>query len=180
MKVIGFCGLPGSGKTTALLAVSNLGIIITMGDVVRDEAKKRNSDEYGENLGEIARDMRKQHGPGIIAHKCVGIIKSLKEEVIFVDGVRSVEEVKVFRKYWKFPLVSIEMDENLRITRLKERARVDDSKEIDEIKKRDKRESEFGLNTVIEIADYRITNNSSKNALEKETLKLVKKIIRDY
>jgi dephospho-CoA kinase len=28
MKVIGFCGLPGSGKSTALIAIEDLGIII--------------------------------------------------------------------------------------------------------------------------------------------------------
>ena len=41
MKVIGFCGLPGSGKSTALESVKSLGVVVNMGDVVRNEAMKK-------------------------------------------------------------------------------------------------------------------------------------------
>ncbi|MFO8020614.1 MAG: dephospho-CoA kinase, partial [Promethearchaeia archaeon] len=34
MKVIGFTGLPGSGKSTAIDAVGHLGTVVTMGDVI--------------------------------------------------------------------------------------------------------------------------------------------------
>jgi len=57
MKVIGFCGLPGSGKSTALIAVEDLGIIITMGDVIRKEAINKNIEPNNENLGKIAKEL---------------------------------------------------------------------------------------------------------------------------
>ena len=133
MKVIGILGLPGSGKTTALNAVKSLGKVITMGDVVREEARNRNIEPSGDNLGNIAQELREQYGSDIIAKNCIKMIQESKTEVIFVDGVRSMNEVKVFRQYWKFPLISIEIDEQLRITLLIERARSDDSINIADI-----------------------------------------------
>jgi len=35
--LIGFVGLPGSGKSTVLKAIEDLGIIVTMGDIIRNE-----------------------------------------------------------------------------------------------------------------------------------------------
>ena len=49
------CGLPGAGKSTAIDAIKDLGVVITMGDVIRKEAKKRNVEPTGENLGKIAK-----------------------------------------------------------------------------------------------------------------------------
>ncbi|MHA1527044.1 MAG: AAA family ATPase, partial [Promethearchaeota archaeon] len=53
MKVLGFCGLPGSGKSTIIEAIEDLGKVITMGDVIRNEAKKRKITLNDENLGTI-------------------------------------------------------------------------------------------------------------------------------
>ena len=104
MKVIGFCGLPGSGKSTAIEAIIDLGKIITMGDIIRNEAKIRKIEPTAENLGKIALDLRNKEGPEIIAKKCINFINLLKDEVIFIDGLRSIYEVNEFRKNWKFPI----------------------------------------------------------------------------
>ena len=77
MKVIGFCGLPGSGKSTIIEVIEDLGKVITMGDVIRNEAKKRNTILNDENLGKIARELREIEGPNIVAEKCVEWIKEL-------------------------------------------------------------------------------------------------------
>jgi dephospho-CoA kinase len=179
MKVIAICGLPGSGKTTAIEAIKDLGIIVTMGDVVRNEVKIRNLEPTGNNIGKIAKDLREKNGPAIIAEKCVELIKKKNEEIIFVDGVRSVSEVMVFRKYWKFPIIAIVIDEEKRFKHLFERNRSDDPKSLEDLKDRDKREIEFGLGEVLEIADYRIYNNSSIEDLEKKIRKTVLGIIQN-
>ena len=178
-KVIGFTGLPGSGKSTAIEAIRELGTIITMGDVVREEAKKRGIEPTDENLGEIARELRKEGGNEIVAQKCVELIIESECEVIFIDGVRSLSEVNVFRKTWKFPLIATVIDENIRFKRLHERGRTDDPKILDELRKRDEREVSFGLKDVIEIADYKIENTSTVEELQKKTRNVVLKIIRN-
>jgi len=177
MKIIGFCGLPGTGKSTAIEAIADLGKIVTMGDVIRDEAKKRNIEPSGKNLGKIAKDLREKGGSSVIAKKCIELIKNLDDEIVIVDGVRSFYEVNEFRREWKFPLIAIELSDQERFKRLYERARSDDSKSIDEIIQRDKREIGFGLKEVVRNADYKIQNDSTKEMLKTKTRKLVLEVI---
>jgi dephospho-CoA kinase len=160
-------------------AIKDLGIIVTMGDVVRNEVKIRNLEPTGNNIGKIAKVLREKNGPAIIAEKCVELIKKKNEEIIFVDGVRSISEVMVFRKYWKFPIISILVDEEKRFKHLFERNRSDDPKSLEDLKERDRREIEFGLDKVLEIAEYRIYNNSSIEDLEKKIRKTVLGIIQN-
>ncbi len=180
MKILAIVGLPGSGKTTAIEAIRDLGIVVTMGDVVRNEAKRRNIEPSGNNLGKIAKELRENQGPGIIAKKCMDLIMKKKNEVIIVDGIRSLVEVRIFRTNWKFPIIAIIVDEKNRLKRLFNRFRSDDPKDLEELKERDRRELKFGLDKVIEKADYNISNNSTIDDLKITTKDVVLKIIQNY
>ena len=180
MKVLAICGLPGAGKSTAIDAIRNLGSVIIMGDIIRNEAKKRKLEPTSENLGKIAKEFRLKYGSNIIAEKCVDLINKQYNNIIFIDGLRSMAEVKVFRKYWKFPIIAIVLEEKRRFKRLFERARSDDPKSIDDLKDRDKREIEFGLEEVLNNADYTIKNDSTKEDLKERIRKLVLDLIHNY
>lgn len=175
--VIGFCGLPGSGKSTAIKAIKHLGTVINMGDFVREEAQKNSIPETDENLGRIARNLRKREGKGILAKRCVNQIYNTKDLIFFVDGLRSWEEVKIFRQNWRFPIIAIKTNIEKRFEIISKRNREDDPQTLEELKKREKREIEFGLKKVIKKADYKILNNSNKEDLKMKTLKLVKNIL---
>jgi dephospho-CoA kinase len=179
LKVIGFCGLPGSGKSAAMEAINDLGTIITMGDVIRNEAKIGGIEPTDVNLGKIANDLRNEGGQEIIAKMSVELINNLKSDVIFVDGVRSIAEINIFRKSWKFPLIATVIDENIRFKRLYERGRHDDPKTIDELRERDKREIHFGLKDVIKNAEYKIENSSTIEDLKNKTRRIVLEIIKN-
>jgi len=180
MKVIGFCGLPGSGKSTVLKAIEDLGVIITMGDIIRNETRKRSIEPTDENLGKIAQELRDKFGPDILAEKCVVLIKNLETEVIFIDGLRSIAEVKVFRKSWKFPIVAVMIDDNIRYERLSKRARPDDPKSLENLRERDQREISFGLKKVIYSANYKVNNNLSVEEVQKIARDLILNIIKNY
>lgn len=180
MKVISICGYAGSGKSTAIESIQDLGIVITMGDVVRNETKKRNLEPTGNNLGKIAKELRKTGGQEIIAKKCISLIKELSEEVVFIDGIRSLNEVNEFRKIWKFPIIAITINEQIRTQRLFDRDRSDDPQDLKDLKERDKREIEFGLDKVLFKADYTIENNSNKEDLKKKVRELVLEILNKY
>ena len=177
MKIIGFCGLPGSGKSTAIEAIEDLGKVVTMGDVIREEAKKRGLEPSGDNLGKIARELREEGGPEIIAQKCVDWIQSFDTDTVFIDGLRSMHEVKVFRQYWDFPIIAVLLDEELRFERLAKRNRSDDPQTLDALRSRDLRELGFGLREVIQNADYKIQNNISEKKFKREVREVVEKIL---
>ncbi len=178
MKVLGFCGLPGSGKSTAIETIAELGTIIMMGDVIRNEARKKGVLPTDENLGKIAKGLRKSGGDEIVAEKCVELIKDSKRTPIFIDGIRSMAEVRVFRKYWGFPVIAIVADDQLRYQWIGNRARMDDSRKKSDIEERDLREIGFGLKEVIKDADYTVNNNSSIADLQIKIKTLIMKLIQ--
>lgn len=174
--VIGFVGLPGSGKSTAIKAVESLGEVVIMGDVVRNEAKFQGLKFTSNSLGKVAKELRKKYGPDIIAERSVDLIKKSTSNMIFVDGLRSMHEVEIFRKEWTFPIIVISCSPETRYERLKQRGRSDDSIDVETIRKRDEREMDFGVQAVIDNADYVIGNNGSLEELVIKTKNTVKQI----
>lgn len=163
MQVIGVTGLPGSGKSVVARVANNLGFnVIRMGDVIRDEALKRNED-----IGETAIKLRKEYGKYVVAERCVEMIKEAphnsskekNEKKYIIEGIRSPAEVEIFRKHFgKFKVIAIFSSPKTRFMRLKRRNRSDDSSELSEFKNRDQRELNFGIGNAISTSDYMIVN----------------------
>jgi len=162
MKVIAFTGMPGSGKTEAVNVAKEMGIkVISMGDEVREEVKRRGLEINDENLGRIADEMRKKYGKDIWAKKCLEKIKG-EEKIIVIDGIRNIEEVEAFKsKIKNFILVAIHASPSTRYHRMMKRQREDDSINIEDLKRREKRELSWGLGDVIAMADIVVTNEGS-------------------
>ncbi len=56
--------MPGSGKSTIVLALKAMGIqALNLGDGVRAEAKRRNLEPTGDNLGKLMLELRDKNGP---------------------------------------------------------------------------------------------------------------------
>jgi len=188
MKIIGVTGLPGSGKSVVSRAAKKLDIpLVRMGDVIREEAKKRN-----QKTGDVAVELRKEYGEFVVAERCVEIIKTYiaskspslennsrnrsrikvpKCDIYMIEGIRSPYEVEIFKKNFnEFKVIAIHSTPNTRFKRLKRRMRPDDSREESDFKLRDQRELNFGIGNVIATADYMVVNEGP--------LKKIKNIIR--
>jgi dephospho-CoA kinase len=182
MKVIGVTGLPGSGKSVVSRVAKKLDIpIVRMGDVIRDESKKRNQE-----TGEVAVQLRKEYGEFVVAERCVKTVTNYfnkeknshsvktpkyKCKIFMIEGIRSQYEVEIFKKYFKnFKIIAVHSTPKTRFKRLKRRMRPDDSKEESDFLIRDNRELNFGIGNVIATADYMVVNEGP--------LKKIKGIIR--
>jgi len=65
-------GMPGSGKTTVAEALASDGFqIISMGDVIREEAKRQGLPLNDVSLGKLMLKLRNELGLGAIAHLIV-------------------------------------------------------------------------------------------------------------
>lgn len=176
MTVLGVTGMPGSGKGLVAGVARNLGFkVIRMGDVIREEAEKREAP-----IGETAVRLRKEYDDFIVARRCMEKIKSLerinysktdkndlkgntKSRLYIIEGIRSPFEVEMFRKNFRnFKVISVNSTPATRFKRLFNRQRSDDSYLKTDFKKRDKRELKFGIGEVIATSDYIIVNESSK------------------
>lgn len=136
--------------------------VVTMGDVVRDEARKHSIPMTSEDVGRFADELRKKFGEDIIARLCVPIIKDLSTTVI-VDGIRSLAEVERFRKEFgdDFVLIGVEAMDELRYERAKKRGREDEVRSYEEFLRRDEREKKWGVEEALKSANVVIENNSS-------------------
>lgn len=176
-KVIGFVGLPGAGKSTALKVAAKYGPIIVMGDVVREETTKRGLTLTSENVGTTAKNLRKEFGPDIIAHRCIEKIQQLPNSLVFIDGLRSPAEVSLFKQSLDMMIVAIDAPTEKRYEWIQNRGRADDEKTLDIIKARDRREIEFGVQKVIDSADFVLNNMGSITILEESCENLLSALI---
>ncbi|MBE6494835.1 MAG: hypothetical protein E7Z78_00175 [Methanobrevibacter thaueri] len=169
MKVMGISGMPGSGKSIISdIATERGAIIVSMGDIIREEAKKR-----GESSKETAKNLRKEHGEYIVSELTIEKIKKIQEEgvekTIVVEGIRSLPEVEMFRENFdNFIILSIFANPALRFERLKLRQREDDSDDYNVFKERDYTELKFGIGSVISLSDKLIINESDMESCIEE------------
>ena len=153
--------MPGSGKSTIVSALKARGLeSLTLGEGVRDEAKKRNLEPTGENLGKLMLELRDKNGPGAVANLLTEKIKNSQSEVIIIDGVRSTAEIEVLKNVGSVKLLSIEASAETRYKFLGARGRSDDPETREKFEERDKREIGVGIGKSIEIADETISNNN--------------------
>ena len=161
MQVMGISGLPGSGKSLVSdIAIERAAMIVSMGDIIREEAKKR-----GESTKETAQKLREEFGQYIVSELTIKKVKKLQEEdpesKIIVEGIRSPHEVDMFKENFEdFIILSIFANPSLRFERLKLRMREDDSTDYAEFKNRDQMELDFGIGDVISLSDKIIINES--------------------
>jgi dephospho-CoA kinase len=171
MSVIGFVGLPGSGKSEAAAVASDLGIpVVTMGDVIRAECRDRGLDPATEH-GRVATALREENGPAAIAERSLPLIEAELEDsdTVVVDGIRSAVEVEEFEAAFgeEFSLVSIEAPFETRRERLDLRGRDAGSEEGGEsLEDRDARELDFGMGEAMERADRTVENTDTLDAFQ--------------
>ena len=171
--------MPGSGKSTVVSALKAKGIeTLNLGDGVRAEAKRRNLEPTGDNLGKLMLELREKNGPGAIANLLTESIKNSQSKVIIIDGVRSTAEIEVLKNVGSVKLLSIEASAETRYKFLGARGRSDDPETREKFEERDKREIGVGIGKSIEIADETISNdNITLDELTKRAYAVIKKWI---
>ena len=181
-KVILVAGMPGSGKSVLSEAAKELGLpVLSMGDILRKEAKKRGLPLTDKVLGKLALNLRRVHGEDYVARVLLKEIQKLKNNAIVVEGVRSLKEVNSIRtSEGKVIVLSIHSSPITRYKRLIRRGRDDDPRTWDEFVERDMREISIGISDVIALSDRMIVNEGiSREELKKICLNELRRVIDD-
>jgi len=164
MRVIGTVGLPGSGKGEAAAVARDLGIpVVTMGDVIRRECRRRGLDP-GEHHGAVARSLREEDGPTAIVDRSLPLVGDALErsasDTVLVDGLRSGVEAERFEAAFgdAFTLIAIEAPFETRYERLAGRDRDETDTDRESLRARDERELGFGMDEAMARADVTVEN----------------------
>ncbi|MHA1238493.1 MAG: AAA family ATPase [Candidatus Odinarchaeia archaeon] len=180
-KAIGITGMPGAGKSLACQVAKELNIpIISMGDIVREEAEKRGLPPTFDVLGGIALSLREE-GEDAVAKRCLDKIRKMEGNIFLIDGLRNIAEVKEFKKYFeKFMVVSIHASPKTRFERLVKRNRSDDPNTWKQFERRDLREINMGIGGVIALSDYIVCNEGTPEETKSKIRKIFKEIFYDF
>ena len=171
-------GMPGSGKSVVSRVARSMGLpVYVMGDVVREEAARRGIEPTPSNLNMLARRLREEHGPTVIAERVAEKLRrGNPDSIVVVDGVRSLDEVEVFRKLGETVIVAVHASPKTRFERLRRRGRPGDPQTWEEFRQRDLTELGFGLGNVIALADYMLVNEGELREFEEQARRLLEKL----
>jgi dephospho-CoA kinase len=168
--IVCLTGMPGAGKSSVASFLKEKGFaVVTMGDVVREEAKRQGLEPTDVNLGKMMLKLRQDLGPGAVGHIVLQkLARDGSSSNVVIDGIRSIAEVEVLKKVGHVRLLAIHASQDTRFKHLKERARADAPSNGNEFAGRDKRELTVGISEAIALANEMISNND----LTLEQLKL--------
>jgi dephospho-CoA kinase len=159
--IVCLTGMPGAGKSTVASFLKEKGFAtVTMGDAVREEARRRGLEPTDANLGELMLKLRQDLGQGAVAHL---VLQKLERDGnsgnVVIDGIRSIPEVEVLKKVGHVKLLAIHASQDTRFKHLMDRGRSDAPASNEEFAGRDKRELSVGISEAIAMADETISNN---------------------
>lgn len=165
MKLIVVTGMPASGKNiVARYAQMHRYPHISTGDFVRAEILKRGCQGDPETSAVLSTQLRGADGLGVTRMAIEKVLQQ-KADIAFLEGVRSWPEIELIRSKVSCLLVAVVAPKSIRLDRVKQRGREDDS--ADHFEDRDQREIQYGVAVCVALADHYILNNGTlDNALE--------------
>ena len=184
MKIIGFVGLPGSGKGVASNVAREMGIeVLVMGDVIRREASRLGLEPNDQNLGRIGNQLRLKEGPAAVAQRTMENAIATGKDMVVIDGLRSKVEADFFRdNASEFHLIHICAPLEARLKWLEARGRSDDPgqsltadqkiissclepgrKVAEALEARECRELSWGMTDAMKTADLKLRNDGEQD-----------------
>jgi dephospho-CoA kinase len=176
MKLIVTVGMPGSGKDELIEVAHGMGLAtLKMGDLVRDETRRRGLALNNANVGRIASEERDKHGPGVWAQRA---LPKLTETRMLVDGCRSDGEVSVFRhNFGDLFVLGIFASPETRYDRLSARKRSDDV-DLQDFYDRDRRELKWGIGAAFALADGMLVNEGTLDEFRRNARAMLERILQ--
>ena len=162
MKRVLICvtGMPGSGKSVVVRGIAEefKFPVLSMGDVVREEARRRGVKNDLKSMMRFAKRLREELGPAAVAELTSRRIRNINSKVVVIDGIRSLDEVTRFSEEGSVIIVAVHASPKTRFERLVRRGRPDDPDNWKDFRERDLKELSFGIGNVIALADVMIVN----------------------
>lgn len=156
--IYGITGMPLAGKTTVAGLMEEEGFeVVDMGDVVREEMRKR--DVSSRKTGEWVSQQREEKGMDAIARLTAPYIEEKDSENIVITGMRGLNERKRFEEELdkSVEIIAVWASPEIRKERREERMR-DEDREGDGFEERDLRELDQGVGRLMALSNHIIIN----------------------
>ncbi|HAI74291.1 MAG TPA: hypothetical protein DCS28_02830 [Candidatus Moranbacteria bacterium] len=166
MKIIlGLAGEIASGKGTIARHIEEKhnGISHRFSTALRDVARRMSLEENRENLQKLSTVFRENFNDDILSMVICRDVEKDMHQIIAIDGVRRMADIKYLKSLEGFKLVYIEANLDNRYHRIiKRKENSDDSqKTYEEFKSDNGREAESQVKDLKNHADFTIDNNGT-------------------
>ena len=176
--ILGLAGQPASGKgTIAEYLIGKYGAVsYRFSKIINDILGRLYLEISRENQQNISTILRQNLSEDVFAKVIFEDVKKDNNEVIVVDGVRRLADIKYLRQIPEFKLVFVEADIKKRYERITKRNEKtdDENKTFEQFEKDHLQEAESQIAGLKEQADFILDNNGSFEDLYKQIEKLVK------
>ncbi len=178
--ILGVTGTNASGKGVLCSILKELHgfTILSLADILREEASSRGIEPSTNNLIALGNEFREKYGAAVLAKL---IKKRLPDGDVVIDSIRNPVEVEELRKIPGFFFIAIDAPQKLRYEREHSRGRVGNVKSFDDWLSIEKLEDEenplhLQVHECMKLADYTIVNNGNKDQLILQTGKMLQAI----
>lgn len=182
-KVIGAVGKNGSGKDTVLdIIAEQYGVpSISMGDIVRDIARRKGIEPTRGNLNEISRSHFEEFGRDFFIKIVIDRLDEARAPFTVVTGIRTFLDAKTLRDRYgeRFLLINVIVsDDDERLRRALARATKRDPKTLEELIEHDTREERiFGIEKAATLATAEMRNDGTLEDLQEQVDEWVREFL---
>ncbi|MDD5290864.1 MAG: AAA family ATPase [Patescibacteria group bacterium] len=178
--IIGLVGKISCGKgTVAEYLVNKYGAIAyRFSTPLRDVLNRLYLEITRENMQNISKVLRQGFGDDLLAKVIAGDVRNETNNLIVIDGIRRLSDIKYLKDLPEFKLVKVETEPKIRYERLTSRTEnADDSKKIyEQFLADEQQETELTIPEVMSQAQFTLTNDSTLEKLQQQIDNLIKNL----
>ncbi len=181
--IIGITGTLGAGKGTIVEYLKTKGFEhYSVRAYLIEEINKRQLPVTIENLAKVGNDLRSKHGASYIMEELYKKAQNLDTNVI-IESIRTTGEVEGLKKLGTFYLIAVDAPLEIRYQRVLSRQGDNaDIMSFEEFVKQENKQmnnldpEQLNLAGCIKIADFKLTNNGTKEELWHQVDKVLEQI----
>ncbi|MBU4257462.1 AAA family ATPase [Patescibacteria group bacterium] len=179
-KIIGLVGKISSGKGTVAkyLEEKNNAVIYRFSTILRDILNRLHKEITRKNMQNLSTILRQSFGEDILAKVIAEDVKKENNDLIVVDGIRRMADIKYLSELPNFKLVKIIAEPEIRYQRLIQRTENhgDTQKTYAEFSADEKKEADAEIPVVMENAEIELNNNGNLEELYKQIDQIIDKL----
>jgi dephospho-CoA kinase len=177
--ILGLVGPIASGKGMACHYLKEIhdAKIFRFSTMLRDVLDRFYIEQSRENMQTLSSVLRQTFGEDLMAKTIANDVKNSASEIIVLDGVRRLGDIKYLLEMPEFHLVEINADQKIRYDRITSRGENTDDikKTFADFQKDELQESELQIKSVAEKAQFHINNNGTEQELYNQIENIIKK-----
>lgn len=181
--VLGLTGPLAAGKGTVAnyLKEKHHAAIYAFSTPLRDVLDRIYLEQTRSNMQNLSLDLRNRFGDDLLASIIAKDVANDKNDIIVVDGVRRLPDIKYLRQLPVFYLINVDTGQKTRWGRMTQRKQnPDDTKKtFEQFQQDEQAEAEQHIAEVAKTADFTINNNGSIEESNKKIEEILKKINED-